>query len=141
MRKVLILVLVVASLGFKLLRHEMQPADSYATAFSVLAANLGREGWQDLGETPLTANGSVRARLFGKAGCDRPLVLALLPASGEADALFRLSLGGREASLVPLSGLWFRPVAGVHPPIGTESPCALSREAAARSLRLHPAGT
>jgi hypothetical protein len=92
--------LVMTSLSLKWVRYSDDDISGRAQAQARLKATIGAAGFTYVSNVPLTADGAIEGLMFEKAGCERPLFVSLLGASGGTEQVLSRYLNGAPIAIV-----------------------------------------
>jgi hypothetical protein len=95
-----VVLLATSSLGLKWLRYSEDDISGRAEAQVRLKVSIAAAGFTYVSSVPLTADGAIEGLMFEKAGCEKPLFVSLLGASGGTELVLSRYLNGAPIALV-----------------------------------------
>ena len=95
-----LLVLATSSLSFKWVRYSAGDISGRSEAEVRLKDAIADAGFKFVATVPLTADGAIEGFMFKKAGCESPLYVSLLGASGGTEQVLSQYLQGAPSAIV-----------------------------------------
>ena len=92
--------LAVASLSLKWVRYSEDDVSGWIEAQARLKDAITTAGFTFVSSVPLTADGAIEGLMFEKAGCENPLYVSLLSASGGTEQVLSRYLHGAPIAIV-----------------------------------------